>query len=177
MNSIWFASDLHFNHDNLKLLKRTCFKDVKEMNITLINNWNEKIRKKDIVWYLGDWGFFKNIVEFEDIIGQLNGKINFIIGNHDLKKNIYRIEWLFHSVNYWKLISIERQKIFLCHFPMLSWDKMHSGSWNLYGHSHGNCSSLINQLDVSVDNCNYYPISFEEVKKIMENRNGKMRRL
>jgi calcineurin-like phosphoesterase family protein len=53
------------------------------MNKTLINNWNSKVTKEDVVFHLGDF-CFGPYKEFER---KLNGKIVYIKGNHD--QNIF----------------------------------------------------------------------------------------
>ena len=62
--------------------------------------------------------------------------------------------------------------IICCHFAMLTWHKMHHGTWHLHGHSHG---SLVYPHearihDVGVDANNLRPISYEEVHEIMRDK-------
>lgn len=68
-----------------------------------------------------------------------------------------------------------KQLIILCHYPFLTWNKSHYGSWNLHGHCHGTLpddpSSL--RLDVGVDVHAFSPISFDEVSTIMSTKNFK----
>jgi calcineurin-like phosphoesterase family protein len=65
------------------------------------------------------------------------------------------------------------QKIIMSHYPILSWNKAHHGSWHLHGHCHG---SLIKSqqeyykrkvMDVGCNCIDYTPISYEQVKGIM----------
>lgn len=67
------------------------------------------------------------------------------------------------------------KQLFMSHYPMITWDGSHRGSWQLYGHTHQNdkidfIEGLTDklsptQLNVGVDNNNYYPFSFQEIKK------------
>lgn len=60
------------------------------------------------------------------------------------------------------------QPIILCHFPILSWDNMSHGSWHLHGHCHGSLPDTgVKRIDVGVDCHNWYPISLEQVTKLM----------
>src|SRR5690606_13737518 len=60
------------------------------------------------------------------------------------------------------------QPIALMHFPILSWDGMHHGTWMLHGHCHGSLPDTGGQrMDVGVDTNNLYPYSYEDVKKRM----------
>ena len=53
---------------------------------------------------------------------------------------------------------------------MRVWNRIHRGSWQLHGHSHGSLEDLpqLPQMDVGWDVWGR-PISFEEVAKQMEN--------
>ena len=51
---------------------------------------------------------------------------------------------------------------------MRVWNKSHYGSWELYGHSHGTLEPIGKQLDVGVDTNNFYPYSFEDIKKRLD---------
>ena len=55
---------------------------------------------------------------------------------------------------------------------MRVWNKSHYGSWNLYGHSHGSLPDdpHARAIDVGVDCHNFAPVSFDEVKVIMERK-------
>lgn len=44
----------------------------------------------------------------------------------------------------------------------------HFNQWHLYAHSHGTLSPLGKSYDVGVDNNNYMPVSFDQVKEIMK---------
>lgn len=62
------------------------------------------------------------------------------------------------------------QRVVLCHFPMLVWDRSHHGAWQLHGHCHGTLppDPHARRMDVGVDAvAGYAPISYEEVKRVM----------
>jgi len=48
------------------------------------------------------------------------------------------------------------------------WEKSHFNSWQLYGHSHGNLDDIGKQYDVGVDANNFLPVSFANLKELME---------
>ena len=58
---------------------------------------------------------------------------------------------------------------------MRVWNKSHHGAWQLYGHSHGSLPDDPNALsfDVGCMLFDYEPLEFEDVKKIMSNKNYK----
>ena len=78
MRKIYFISDTHFNHANIIKYCNRPFKDVEEMDKTLIKNWNNIVRDKDIVYFLGDFVLSKNKVErAKELMELLNGEIIF----------------------------------------------------------------------------------------------------
>ena len=154
------------SHDNIIKYCDRPFVNSDEMDATIINNLSKTVTSGDILHFLGDLTFnkdkAKNFFEkFDDI------EIHYIIGNHD-KSNVIKIaEHYCASVSRLKDIIIEGQPITLCHYAMRVWNKSHFNSWQFFGHSHGALSSVGRQHDVGVDNNNFYPISFEFLKKIM----------
>lgn len=79
----YLASDLHLNHENIIEYCDRPFEDVYEMNQRLIDNWNDKVGSDDVVFFLGDLGFRMYEEELRMTLGELNGRIVFVEGNHD----------------------------------------------------------------------------------------------
>jgi len=172
----FFTADLHLGHKMMAEKFRPQFGSIEVMDEVIINNWNDTIGKKDEVWLLGDVGFYKPKDLF-NIVSQLNGRKYLIKGNHDKTatapacRNVWeRIEKL-HEVRMHDLdFEAGHQKIVLCHYPMLTWNKSHYGTWHLHGHCHGNLSPELKglRLDIGVDCHDYRPISYDEVKVLMQ---------
>lgn len=140
------------------------------MNQILVNNWNEVVGLNDIVFFLGDLGFFKNEAEIHDLIIRLRARIHFITGNHDQKIISARKSYshLFESVQDYEEISIDNIKVVLSHYPMLDWSDSFAGSFQLHGHVHslrGDLENKCRRYDVGVDNNNYFPVNFEDIYK------------
>lgn len=172
---LFFTSDLHFGHKNVIKYCNRPFASVEEMDESIIENWNKTVSKKDIVYVIGDFSFHRPEKTLE-IFHRLNGhEIHLIAGNHD--KRIKQAKAAFTSCENLKEIKLmdrdaygEKQHIVLCHYPMITWNKSHYGSWMLHGHCHGSLkddrTSL--RLDVGVDVWNFTPISFDFIKSAMK---------
>jgi len=173
VSNLFFTSDTHYFHKNIIKYSNRPFEDVQEMNQALIDNWNKVVTPKDQVWHLGDFSF-GNYEQTKNVLRQLNGHKNFIWGNHDqVFEKDTSLLGAFDSVQHYKELRWNGQKIVLCHYPILSWNGAHRGSWMLHGHCHTSVDYLnikTIRLDVGVDGHNYTPISFEEVNKIMKNK-------
>jgi calcineurin-like phosphoesterase family protein len=178
---LFFTSDTHFFHKNILKYCDRPFENTREMNQTLINNWNAKVPKDGIVFHLGDFSLTAKPKELDTLINSLNGKIYLIIGNHE--KDALRTEYVrshfagIHDVAEIYIkddeITYGEQHIVMCHYPMIVWNGSHRGSWQLFGHVHGGLSNKgeikhsPTQLDVGVDCHDYKPISYQEVKELI----------
>lgn len=201
--TVFFTSDTHFWH---KAIIGYCNRPVPHeaeyahgagqelsidervqwMNNWLIERWNARVKPDDQVWHLGDFAFC-GTDKFKEILSRLNGRLNWVVGNHDY--GLAGKDWVktqFESIQKYKFlrqnITYEddegenkqyAQPIVLCHFPILSWDGMAHGSWHLHGHCHGSIDRTWNstglRMDVGVDaeGINWSPISLEEVQNRM----------
>lgn len=179
---VWFTSDTHFYHENIIRFCDRPFKTVEEMNQALIDRWNSVVKPDDTVFHLGDfcWG---GSAAWEGILQQLNGHIHLIIGNHDVKNLRQGYMKYFESVSFQKQIKVEGQSIYLNHYPFLTYGGIYRKEpvWQLFGHVHSNGGQggadsgrlqhlLRSQYDVGVDNNNFTPISFEQVKQVIESQ-------
>ena len=179
---IWFTSDTHFGHANILRFSKRPFKDVEQMDAMLIKNWNSVVGYQDDVYHLGDFSLTSAERSLR-ILEQLNGNKHLIKGNHEksvLEKSFTREKFAWIK-DYYEL-KVEdldargnRQSIVLLHYAMKVWNKSHHGAWHLYGHSHGSLPDDINSLsfDVGVDSHDYFPISYEQVKRIMSKKEFK----
>ena len=149
---VFVSSDFHFSHKNicrgvsnwrdengLVPENRTRpFKDLDEMNNTIINNINSCVGSDDALIFLGDWSFngFDNIKKFRE---RINCKeIYFILGNHDhhIEKNKDNVRSLFNLISFEEELVVDGIKSVLKHYPISSWKDLKSGVIMLHGHLH-----------------------------------------
>lgn len=183
--NIWFTSDLHFNHANIIKFCNRPWKTTKEMDEALISNWNSVVKPNDLIFDLGDFAFADRD-KWIKLLEQLNGKHYLILGNHDITRwPGNKVLPLFERVEHQLTLKIDGRKVYLNHYPFLCYGGTYRDStstvYQLFGHIHSgpNCSGLdsdrlINlfpyQYDVGVDNNNYTPISWEQVKDKINNQ-------
>jgi calcineurin-like phosphoesterase family protein len=182
-NKVWFTSDTHFNHSNIIKYCKRPFEDVEEMNQTLIDNWNMVVSEDDLIICDGDFslGSSNNAIM---VLNRLNGYKLLIKGNHEKSVLGSKVAKEYFDAGIYDLLEIRVldeevsdgfQDIILCHYPMLSWNKSHRGSWQLFGHVHGMLDGdkrlSPNQMDIGVDSNGFRPISYEEVKEIITIQN------
>ena len=132
-----------------------------KMDAEIIRRHNEMVGPKDVVIHAGDFTLSKKPFA-ENYIRQLNGTHIFLKGSHDY--------WLKKSATVIWEKEIEGFYVVACHFAMRVWPRSHYNSWQLYGHSHGKLPPIGKQWDIGVDNNDFYPVSFNKVREIMQNR-------
>lgn len=164
--SNWFTADLHLGHANIIKYCNRPFTSASEMDMTLIQRWNSVVKPEDTVYFLGDFCFAVT-EQAKAYLSQLHGQIHFIEGNHD--KSAFQIKHMFSSYRKFSEINIENTPITLCHYAMRVFNKSHRGAYHLYGHSHGTLPEDDTTLsfDCGVDTNNFYPYSWEDVKRRM----------
>lgn len=169
--SVYFTSDHHFGHKNIIKYCNRPFNNIDEMNEALIARWNDVVTSKDEVYVLGDVAFMQPEI-VDGILARLTGKKYLIRGNHDKQSMMDVYSKRFLWVKDYYEISWQGQRIVLSHFPFLTWNKSHHGSWHLHGHCHGSLPDdpRVRRLDVGVDCHGYAPISFEKVKELMSKK-------
>jgi calcineurin-like phosphoesterase family protein len=168
------TADYHFGHRAMLRYEPRPWSSVEEMNQGLIDRWNAKISKTSVVYHLGDFSFC-NVNRTLEILDQLNGIIRLVLGNHEghkkplSKRLLERFDWV---RNYYESKTEDGIKVVMFHYPILSWNKAHYGSWHLHGHSHGNLfDEGTRRLDVGINtHPDYEPYSFSEIASKMEGR-------
>lgn len=185
---IFFTSDLHFGHNNILKFCNRPFASTEEMDEALIQNWNSVVKPNDWVFNLGDFAFAPNWRWYE-LLGRLNGKHVLILGNHEITR------WpgdktmeLFYRVEQQMILKIDGRTVLLNHYPFLCYGGTYRSEggavWQLHGHVHSSpydtdrrgkdterlCLRFPYQYDVGVDNNNFTPVSWEQVKEIISNQ-------
>lgn len=163
---IYFISDTHFHHSNII---KYCNRHFKDINETIISNWNSIITKDDVLYHLGDF-CLSNDDEIKNIFNRLNGNKILIRGNHD-RKPVKFYENIGFGVLTHAPIVLDEYKLMLSHVPLPD-VKIKDGYINLHGHIHNKKISddypknysENRHINLSVDVTNYKPISLDEIR-------------
>jgi calcineurin-like phosphoesterase family protein len=151
MNNVWFIGDTHFNHTNIIEYDNRPFKTVKEMNESIIFNWNKNIKKTDKVFILGDIAFYDANI----IIPRLRGNKILVMGNHDRRKSTKW--WLNTGINEVIKYPIVYNGWILSHEPIIYKTECEFKNVHAHLHTNGVCDDM--------RYCVYYnPVNIEEIK-------------
>lgn len=182
-------SDTHFGHTNSwekfklpngKPLRP--FTSTEEMDETMIERWNAKVKQQDTVYHLGDVVINKKYLH---LVSRLNGRKILVRGNHDIfgDDDYYNVGFeQIHGVR------VFVDKFILSHIPLHPDCVTDRFRVNVHGHLHSNevtnghdlyetmrTGKEVKRIDprylcVSVEHTNYEPLSFEEVEARIKTR-------
>lgn len=137
--NLWFTSDLHFGHNREFLFKPRGFTNIKDMNETVLENFNSVVGENDEVYILGDLTL-GDLDAAKPYLEKLKGKIHVIRGNHDTDRRIEYYESLGWDVHDALRVRWGDYTFFLCHYPTMTFnleqEYLTQTTLNLYGHTH-----------------------------------------
>ncbi len=180
-DKLFFTSDTHWKHKNIIEFCNRPFQDEFYMDEALIDNWNKVVPKDGVVFHAGDFAMTSRIDYIKEIVGRLNGKIYLTLGNHDYQNRFERqvIRDIFHQTDDVFYFTVQDEELeskhanfMVFHYPIMFWRR---GYIHLHGHIHSGPTSTANEKvpfhpmrwDIGVDNCNFIPISYHQLKVIL----------
>ena len=187
--TVWITSDTHYHHKNIcrgvtnwrtqdgkiPVSSTRDFRDLDEMDSTIVNNINAKVGPDDTLIHLGDvaFGGFEMVGQFLDRLVCKN--IHLVLGNHDhhIQNDREGIQSRFLSVQNYLEANIEGENFILCHYPLQSWNGLNKGFIHLHGHVHlspQNKWGNGKRLDVGMDGNNIHPYKITEIVHMMDRR-------
>ena len=143
----WVTSDWHLGHHNIIRYCERPFASIAEMDKTIIDNHNALVKPEDIVYFLGDFCFYKNP---QDYMAKVNGRFYFIVGNHD--KQGY-----FSGHPYTMSILYARKTVQMRHDPNFHY----RCDVNLCGHVHEKWREQGGLINVGVDVWDFKPVNLD----------------
>ena len=172
----FFTSDWHLGHSAVLGFENRPFDSLDHMTQVLIDNWNERVDRNDIGYFLGDISFY-GTKQTREIIDQLNGTKILVRGNHDPKAGSC-INSGFDMVCDEMDIPIFGKRVTLSHYPFKC-DRfpkrvpIDSRHWLLHGHVHGKQRRVRKMIHVGVDAWDFKPVSETYIGLMMNQVNKK----
>ena len=174
----FFTSDIHFGDERIMKLCDRPFSTTQEMDEYIVSKWNDKVSPSDIVWILGDSVSLEHFNK--DILNRLNGKINLLVGNHDIsahgqimdntKVNVFVESFLYFDNTIFPHMKISGHNVVMCHYPIMEWNGIEQGWIHLYGHIHNKNLPLVKEyykdklaFNVCMDVNDFEPKTLDEL--------------
>jgi len=158
---VWFTSDFHLGHNNIRNLCSRPYQSVEEMDDNLIENVNEAAKENHELFFLGDFSLCRKdrLKRYMERI--VCRKKTLIVGNHDTMRPQWYVE------NGWQLASpyplVVLGSIILSHRmqPL----PPESAFFNLFGHVHNHMPHRPDprHMNVSCDVTDFRPVNLEYV--------------
>lgn len=160
----YLTADHHFGHTNIIEYCNRPYRDAREMDEKLIENWNSIVGRDDTVIHLGDFAFTVKQQVLNNLFSRLRGNIIIIAGNHDNPRRLRKVP----NLQIWQagLHTIDGRRYYLDHYPKDNWDGRGAGIIQFHGHSHGIGRGVRGKLDVGVDPMGGYPVALEEAVQL-----------
>lgn len=156
---IWVISDTHFGHENIIRYCDRPFNSADQMDLCMLQYWNETVKDGDIVYHLGDVYFG---AEGAKILPLLKGRKRLILGNHDNGKD-QKLTGVFQKIQAWRMFP--EFGLLLTHVPVHQ-DSLNVKKCpkNIHGHIHKRSLNDDRYQCVSVEHTNYRPIHIDELR-------------
>jgi calcineurin-like phosphoesterase family protein len=169
----YITSDTWFGRPQiLEIANRRSFKDIDDMNDSIVRNWNKVVSKDDIVFHLGNFAWDPHTAK--RILKRLNGTIYFIIGNSDEALLDVIEEFDDIEILEGQIIELPQFDSVISHYPLEVWNGKDSGTIHFHGHtvfSHATDLRKSNRINVCSDFWNYSPIKFSTIKDFINGKN------
>lgn len=145
------------------------------MNEAMIENWNSVVGPKDLVYHLGDVVINRRYLNL--VLPRLNGRKKLVRGNHDL----FRLRD--YTPHFEDILGVAvMSDCILSHIPLHPDSITQRFKVNVHGHTHARNVMMPNPkhsktqvpdpryLCVCVEQINYTPISYDEVRNQIKER-------
>ena len=187
--TVWFTSDLHFNHIHIIDYSHRPFKDLDEMNRAMINNYNEVVNHDDMVVFVGDVCMGSRVSTLP-LMHHLHGYKVLVPGNHDYchpmfsdKPQKYEAHFEMYSQYFDDIISDSfyfYDPFQICHFPydvnstdhadrdFGKWEPIDNGVPLICGHVHEEWKIHVSKkgtfmYNVGVDVNDFTPVCYDDI--------------
>ena len=156
MSNVYFNSDLHLGHRKViefhEAFRGKCMgvSSIEEHDEMIFDLWNDTVKKRDIIYILGDNGY--NL----ESIAKMPGKKILILGNHDGGHVLDYLDYFDNVVG-----TRKYKKHWISHFPIHE-----SELWNrpvIHGHTHSTGVADPMYVNVSVEMTQGRPVNYQDI--------------
>jgi calcineurin-like phosphoesterase family protein len=189
----WFISDIHADHTNVIRLSNRPFKNINEMVDTVVTNINKVVQPNDVLIFVGDICLGKKEAWISFLSRITNKNWVLVRGNHDswqaIPKELFMLVVEQFTIRLFGKIFIVSHYPYRCSVWRAFIKRLHpavlspkrpkdNGLWLLHGHDH-RLTRFVDyhprMLSVGCDANNFKPISGEEVVRLVQRQESKLK--
>lgn len=141
------------------------FESPEEMEDRIIDNWNEKVKKNDIIYHLGNFSW--DPISSEAALASLNGKIHFIGGSYDKHLSENSLVKIGRHILLPPICEIPKLNVVLSHWPLSNWANKENGSIHIHGGKKLE-ERIEGRFCANIANWNWGPIDLDFLKELMQ---------
>lgn len=192
MTMRWWTSDLHLGHANICAYAGRPYRHVEDMNMDLIERWNDRVAPDDEVYVLGDVAM-GHIADTLPLVELLHGAKRLVPGNHDRcwpglrakrKSAVDRWTGEYASVGFTiidgpaEVQLVAGDVVLADHFPYFgdSQDEdrytqfrpVDRGMWLVHGHVHEKWRQMGRMINVGLDAWGGFPVSESQLLDLID---------
>ncbi|ARC37700.1 metallophosphoesterase [Paracoccus yeei] len=160
----YLTADTHFADDPVRRFFARPFPSTAAMDAAMIAR-AAHITGNDDLWILGDFAACETEAGRAAAcaaFSALPGRKHLIRGNHDPDWLASACPWA--SVHDLYELDTGRQRLVLCHYPLLTWNGVRTGTINAFGHVHTRWRGARGQVNVGVDQWSFRPVTPDEAE-------------
>jgi len=128
----YFTADLHIDHEKAMSFPGRRGITLSEWQEMLLSNINERVKRSDTLYIIGDFAFKPKVWRPKIKCGQ----VYLIKGNHDPSNIQCEAAFGKDRVKDSMCIKVCGTQTYLLHYPCLVWPASHYGAYSLFGHVH-----------------------------------------
>jgi calcineurin-like phosphoesterase family protein len=142
------------------------FSSVEEMEDTIIDNWNDRVKKNDIVYHLGNFSW--DPISGEAALASLNGKIFFVGGSYDKHLSENSLIKIGRHVLLPQIAEISKLNTVVSHWPLADWANRENGAIHIHGGQKIEDHRIEGRFCANIANWNWLPIELDFLKELIQ---------
>jgi len=142
------------------------FSSLEEMEDTIIDNWNKRVKPNDVVYHLGNFGW--DPISSESGMIHLNGKILFIPGVYDRHIPESSLVKLGRHFMLPTITELPKLNAVFSHWPLADWLERKNGA--IHVHAGTKQENIIEgyRFCANIKNWNWAPIELDFLKEFTQ---------
>jgi calcineurin-like phosphoesterase family protein len=144
------------------------FSSLEEMEDTIIENWNERVKRNDVVYHLGNFSW--DPISGESALSALNGKIFFVGGSYDKHLSENSLVKIGRHTLLPPISEVPKLNTIFSHWPLADWENRSEGAIHVHGGKKPD-ERMEARFCANISNWNWNPIEIAFLKELMENVN------
>ena len=160
----YFTADCHFGDEGTRQFFRRPFTNAEAMDRAMLDKLST-LSADDDLWMIGDIAACDTpalATNARRCLLEIKARKHLVRGNHDPDVILSLADWV--SVDDLVEVELDGRLLVMCHYPLVTWNRVRQGAIHLFGHVHDRWQGARGQVNVGVDLWKFGPVSLDEVE-------------